>query len=494
MSVTVSSRRRLLPSLVGVLATGLLITASANTALGEPTSDGDAPAVEVQPARPFPLPPSPPEFDPEFYEPPADVVAAKQPGEIIAARQVNLALYSTVPFNIDSWQLSYRSTDTRGEPIAAVTTVMKPRGDNGGKPRNLLSYQFPVDSGARYCSPSYVLQQGSIPGNVTGQFDVPFEFLVGPITALGAGWAVAIPDHDGPNTAFAAGPLEGRITLDGIRAAENFEPMGLPGRDTEVGMAGYSGGAIATTHAAELHAAYAPELKIVGAASGGGQADLRATVLNASGNLGSGLILGGLFGVAREYPELARYLDEHLTPAGKALRVPHRSLCLFAAGMLPFMNLESLFDIPNPLDDPVAKSVFNKVSLGHSAPDIPTLLYQTKNDEFAPEPPMKRLVEENYCRDPEVRLQYVRDSLSEHLILQTLAAPRVLLWLEDRFSGVAMKRGCEIREETSMAMEPDTWPVWLKGAGNVLAGVLQQRIGHPDTAYPIRPRASIGAR
>ncbi|MGY2061793.1 lipase family protein, partial [Nocardia gipuzkoensis] len=77
------------------------------------------------------MPPSPPELDPAFYAPPAEVVASKQPGEIIAAREVHLAFYSAVPFNIDAWQLSFRSTNTRGEPIAAVTTVMKPRGDNG---------------------------------------------------------------------------------------------------------------------------------------------------------------------------------------------------------------------------------------------------------------------------------------------------------------------------------------------------------------------------
>ncbi|WP_374710713.1 lipase family protein [Rhodococcus sp. USK10] len=46
--------------------------------------------------------------------------------------------------------------------------------------------------------------------------------------ALAQGWAVVLPDHQGPNAAYAAGPLAGRITLDGIRAAENFDPSVCP--------------------------------------------------------------------------------------------------------------------------------------------------------------------------------------------------------------------------------------------------------------------------
>nr|WP_067463458.1 hypothetical protein [Nocardia amamiensis] len=32
-------------------------------------------------------------------------------------------------------------------------------------------------------------------------------------------------EHQGPNSAYAAGPLGGRITLDGNRAATGFAPL-----------------------------------------------------------------------------------------------------------------------------------------------------------------------------------------------------------------------------------------------------------------------------
>ncbi|QIS07233.1 triacylglycerol lipase [Nocardia brasiliensis] len=431
--------------------------------------------VPVQPPLPFPIPPAPPELDPGFYSPPADVVAAKKPGEIIAAREVHLAYYSVIPFNFDAWQLSYRSTDTRDEPIAAVTTLMKPRGDNGGIPRPLLSYQFPQDSNAQYCAPSYVLQQASVPGNITGQFDIPFEFVL-PLTALGAGWAVAMPDHQGPNSAFAAGPLGARVTLDGIRAAENFAPMGL-GPDTKIGLAGYSGGAITTGHTAELKASYAPELNVVGASEGGVPADIKAMYRMASGNLGAGLILSGLLGVANEYPELAAYNQQHMLPIGKAMAPVKNSLCLYSAALLPFMNLEGgLYDSPDPLDDPVPAAVFEALRMGHSVPDMPMFIFNSNPDWIAPVGPVNTLVD-TYCRDPNARVHYTRDHFSEHITLEIDSMARVLLWLKERFDGVPAEPGCSIHDEGSMALDPASWPLWLQGAGTLLAGLLQQPIG-----------------
>lgn len=147
---------------------------------------------------------------------------------------------------------------------------------------------------------------------------MPLQFLE-IAAAVQQGWAVVAPDHQGPNSAYAAGPLAGRITLDGIRAAENFAPLGVDGAKTPVGMLGYSGGAIATGHAAELQSSYAPELNIVGAAEGGIPADLKSMLNMANNNAASGLIMGGMIGVSREYPELASLMDQSLNPLGKSL-------------------------------------------------------------------------------------------------------------------------------------------------------------------------------
>jgi Secretory lipase len=60
------------------------------------------------------------------------------------------------------------------------------------------------------------------------------------------GWDVVIPDHEGPLATPIVGPTEGRTTLDGIRAAENFAAAGLEGSKTEVALSRYSGGSVPT--------------------------------------------------------------------------------------------------------------------------------------------------------------------------------------------------------------------------------------------------------
>ncbi|MGW4243396.1 lipase family protein, partial [Nocardia sp. NPDC004722] len=74
--------RRLTGRLVrlGTISVSALVVAGL-TAGGAQADPADAPAPpSIQPARILPLPP---ELDPGFYYPPADVVAAAAPGEII---------------------------------------------------------------------------------------------------------------------------------------------------------------------------------------------------------------------------------------------------------------------------------------------------------------------------------------------------------------------------------------------------------------------------
>ena len=62
--------------------------------------------------------------------------------------------------------------------------------------------------------------------------------------ALQRGWTIALPDHLGPNSAYGAARLGGQITLDGIRAVQRVSR--LRSGASPVGIAGYSGGGMAT--------------------------------------------------------------------------------------------------------------------------------------------------------------------------------------------------------------------------------------------------------
>lgn len=449
------------------MAAGVAVAASpamANTA--------SAQEVPVQPALPFPVPPAPPYLDPGFYQPDPARVAAAQPGEILAARQVNLANFWLLPLNVNAWQLSFRSTNTRGEPIAAVTTVIVPHRAAPTGQRGLVSFQMAEDSLSINCAASYALQMGSLPNPLNPVMQAEFIEVQ---AMLQLGHAVVVPDHQGPNAAYAVGPLGGRITLDGIRAAENFEPAALPGTDTRVTLWGYSGGAIPTAHAAELQPTYAPELNLVGSATGGLMADIRMAIdYNNGTSAFGGAVMGGLFGVAREYPQVNAFIDRYMNPLGKATRAVHENQCValqFAA--FPFVNIKGLFDYPgDPMRSPEVQPVLDELSLGHrGTPTAPLYIYEAPLDEVMPVNAVNNTYD-TYCKDPSARVFYTRDLLSEHGIAAVSNTASAALWLNDRLNGLEVPTGCHNRDVYSGILDPGALGAFVNAIGQTLASAL----------------------
>lgn len=426
------------------------------------------PSVPAPPAAPIPLPP---ELDPGFYHPAAEIVAAKAPGEIIAARQVDVANLGLIPVNVDAWQLSYRSTDTRDAPIAAVTTVVKPR---GSAPDKVLSVQIAADSLAQYCAPSYALRQWSVAPFV-GQIVAPAEFVIAQ-GAVQQGWGVVIPDHQGPNQAYAAGPLAGRITLDGLRAARDFEPMRIAS-DARLGLYGYSGGAIATGHAAELKQSYAPELNIVGAAEGGVPADLGVVLDVANGQATAGLVMAAVQGLSREYPDFARFLDERMDPLGATIETIQSGLCVQYVSSFPFLNLKGMLRVPgDPMQQPAVREVIDRTRMGKAVPDMPMYIWQGNPDEIIPVGQVNTLVD-TYCRNPDADVQYTREHLAEHVATEISGAGPALLWMKDRLDGIPAPRGCRTGDVGWLALDPNGFQLLAATFGETFASFFGKPIG-----------------
>ncbi|WP_448221693.1 lipase family protein [Gordonia iterans] len=460
-----------------------LIAATAVGAAAAVTAGLLAPAVSAEPSSsdkqpiaiaPAPAVPLPQELDRGFYEPPRRVVAAAEPGEILAARRITAANLGVVPIDVDAWQLSYRSTDSRGEPLAAVTTLLKPRGGTKGS-RKIVSMQLAEDSLAGYCSTSYAVQQWSA-GAPAGQIVVPAELVIAQ-GMLAQGWAVALPDHQGPKHAYAAGPLGARITLDGLRAAKRFAPIGID-EESPMGMYGYSGGAIVTGHAAELKASYAPELNIVGTAAGGVPADLKVVLDAAQNNVTSGLILAAVIGLGREYPYFQRFLDRHTDAEGKLVMAMKAPLCVqHQTAVFPFLNNKGFLRWPgDPTNAPAVKRVLDETRMGQHVPDMPLYLWHSRHDEIIPVSQADTLVR-TYCRDPKASVTYTRDHLSEHIIAEISGAPLAVLWLKDRLDGKPAKQGCTTRDELTMATDARWWPTFADTVGTTIAGMFGRQIG-----------------
>ncbi|MEU1428279.1 lipase family protein [Nocardia sp. NPDC005746] len=461
--------RRLTGRLVRFGTVSITTLVAAAFTVGPAHADPAAPTLPpIAPAQVLPLPP---ELDPGFYNPPADVIAAAAPGEIIAARQVNLGNFGLIPLNVDAWQVSYRSNNSRDEAIGAVATLIKPRG-TAPAPRKLLSVQIAEDSTQGYCSPSYALQHLSA-APFLGQIVAPAEFLFAQ-AALQKGFAVVIPDHEGPNSAYAAGPLAGRITLDGIRAATSFAPLGV-GAGAPTALYGYSGGSMPTMHAAEMRKTYAPELNIVGAASGGTGADLGAALLMANNQATAGLVLGAVLGLSREYPDFSALLDQKLNPLGQLLRTVKAPFCVqYQTALLPFLNITGMINSPDPLGEPAVQAMLEDTRLGKSLPDMPLFVWHSRWDEILPLPAADKLVD-TYCAQPGAQVTYTRDWASEHVIGEVSGGPAALLWLFDRLNGIGAQPGCSTTDMPSMLGTPGE----LQSLGETLGETFASFFGKP---------------
>lgn len=399
----------------------------------------------------LPLLKAPPDFD-AFYDQPARRVAGAQPGDILASRKVtlqNLLSFNALgPWDVDSWQIAYRSNNTRGQPITAVATVLKPRGMVRG-PRKLFSINAPENSTAGYCAPSYVLRYGNaLPTAAVGQLTVPLQARFMQM-ALNQGMAVIVPDDEGPDSAFSAGRLAAQITLDGIRAATHFAPLetepGVP-----VGLIGYSGGAIGVSHAAEMASAYAPDLNIVGVAEGGIMANLEAALEQANRGPTTGLPLAAVMGLAREYPPLADELERVAPWDIKALMAIKQPFCTgWQTALLPF---EDLVGKLNYRENPVSQAVLDEENLGHSAPDMPLFVWQSRQDEFFAISQVDDLVD-YYCRAFRIRLEYVRDGVPGHILTALDGGATAVHWLIDRLNGIEVEPGCTIENANSLLLD-----------------------------------------
>ncbi|WP_245717198.1 lipase family protein [Nocardia jejuensis] len=289
-----------------------------------------------------------------FYFAPGNLAAAA-PGDVLNSRIVPAHQFPGATV----WQLLFRSTDSQGGPIAAVTTLISP----GPGARPLVSYQPFVNSLGVQCAPSHTLFNGGVK-----------EAAAFPLM-LARGWAISVPDHLGPSSAYGAARLGGQITLDGVRAVKRFAPAGLA--DGPVGLAGYSGGAMSTGFAAALAPSYAPELPIVGVAQGGVPVNPGKIAIQAGDTpqalFGLGFAVG--VGLQREYPAQLP-LDQALTPAGFALRDRIANSCvddIISAGANH--RIGEMFN-PGMENDPALVATFHENALEIAPELIRAPLYQ----------------------------------------------------------------------------------------------------------------------
>ncbi|MEV0851657.1 lipase family protein [Nocardia fluminea] len=356
-----------------------------------------------------------PQHDP-WYADPADL-AGYANGDMIRSRVVQTHVLG-IPAPVHSTQLLLRSSDVHDNPIATATTVLMPGIPwLGPGARPLISYQEAIDSLGQQCNPSYTLRAG-----IQKEVAIMSQFLA-------AGAAVVVTDFDGKENTIMS-PSEGRMVLDGIRAAQRG---GLGLEAAPVGLWGYSGGGNASASAAEQRRHYAPELDIKGSAQGGIPGDKVAIAPFAiSGQQPQANFTGWLavLGLAREYPEFADQLWQYLTPEGRRVADDLRERCLYTSVATTLLRpmAEYLTDPEAALA--AARPALAAASFGapDNTPDMPLLMWHSTTDQLLPAELAIDEIAAGYCARG-VDMRMIRVPFSEHISAEIVPELGTVAWL-----------------------------------------------------------------
>ncbi|BCS20875.1 putative secretory lipase [Aspergillus puulaauensis] len=419
--------------------------------------------------------PIPPNEDP-WYTPP-DGWESEAPGAILRHRAPPspIAAFGLAEVNLDSThQILYRTTDSFGEPITTVTTVLVPHNADYTK---VLSYQVAQDAADRTCSPSFGLQQFADAGEALALIMPQAEYLF-MSAALNKGYVVLVPDHLGPKSAFLANTLTGQAVLDNVRAALASTDFTGVSSTANVVLWGYSGGSLASGFAAELQPSYAPELKLAGAALGGTVPKIPPVIELSNKGLFAGLIPAGVQGLANEYPSAVKLIAENILPEKWAEFNKTQNLCL-TGNIIEYLNKDvySFMRDPDVFNTKPAQDLMNANAMGQHTPEIPLMIYKSANDEVSPVEDTDDLYD-SYCASG-VSVEYARDLLSEHAILAVTGSADAFLWVVDRLDGVPVKKECSKKTQLSGLQDPKVLAALGTNVVQFLLGFLALPVGPP---------------
>ncbi|PKI82518.1 hypothetical protein MVES1_004018 [Malassezia vespertilionis] len=392
---------------------------------------------------------------PGDFEYPPDGYENTEPGTILRSRKIDPAFFGIADISGKAWQVLYRtSAQNDSMPMATLTTILVP--DHFRNDR-LLLHQAIEDSASFVCRPSLGLMERKLPAfeNILQRLEM---LLIS--TYMAQGWVVSVSDYEGPMSAFAVGPLSGYATLDAARATLNFEDTGLDRSKTKIQGVGYSGGAIASSWAAQLQKSYAPELNIVGWAFGGTPANLTYLVEKADGTAVAGLIALGATGVLNGYPELHGAAEKYLTDtAWRAVNQVRNSCEVGSIVPFAFQTIQSEKYIHGGLhlaDVPGVNEVIANLTLarGKAAPIAPVYMFHALTDPEVPYPPAIDAAR-RWCANG-AQVEFTTAVLGlEHISTYIGMFSRMFDWLEKRFEGKPLKsRKCQFKYITNAALNP----------------------------------------
>ncbi|NNH70740.1 lipase [Nocardia uniformis] len=357
------------------------------------------------------------------------------PGELLEWRDVTATgapLMFPAPRQV--LQLKFRTTDSLGAPSYAIASLVIPTGVwTGPGDRPIVVNNVPINGLGRKCNPSYTLTHGISLDTNLSEFIPPTTYL-----ALARGYAVLIPDHEGPRMAYAEPYVAGHAVLDSIRAVRGSlsEEFGA----SDFGMIGYSGGAIATNAAAKLLDEYAPELAgvVVGAALGGVPVDYEILAESMNANLASGVFMGATFAVGRERPEILARMN-HLAQWIAISPMKNKCVDTFALPGIFHLPIDIAANFPDPLHSDLAEDIYRATRLEGRKSAVPLYIYHGEQEFWVPPRGARNLVSEQCGLGANA---VYRSVFGEHVVAAVTGYPEAVLWLDARLRGEAAVSEC----------------------------------------------------
>ena len=170
--------------------------------------------------------------DDPFYDPPPGFQHAT-PGHRAALPRRRAGVSRADPAEVHRHPVAVPDHRHERRPEATVTTVIVPaeRGPETVCP--MVSYQCAIDAVTSRCFPSYALRRRALAPGALAQF----EFLL-VAAALAEGWAVSVPDHEGPRGSGARRTSRATAFSTGSAPRSSYERLGLSpdGADRAVGL------------------------------------------------------------------------------------------------------------------------------------------------------------------------------------------------------------------------------------------------------------------
>ena len=369
-----------------------------------------------------------------FYDPPSSLPPGPA-GTLVWYRPTTVNLNVTLP-SVDAWDVLYRSTDEQGAPDVVTGTVIVPTAAwTGSGPRPVVDYAIGTQGLAQSCAPSLQMVGGT-------------EYDGGAVIAsLKKGYAVVVTDYQGytqgATPTYTAGAAEAHAVLDIERAARQIPGSGIVLASPTI-LWGYSQGGQAASWAAELQPQYAPDIRLVGLATGGTPGDLQALADFDDGSVGSAFVFDSIIGLNAAYPGEIN-LASLVNSAGVAAEGRLESECAIQSladfrddPISEFSTTgESLDQIEQQI--PAVQQIVNAQTLGTLPVHVPVYHYHGLEDEFVP-------VAQDVTLHQEWCSLGVKDDFvlypGDHLLTDPTAIPDVMTWIAARLAGQPAPSTC----------------------------------------------------